>query len=177
MTESDLKKIKRQNSALEKENEVLRERLDDFKDLIDQMKKKPLVIGSVERILEDGRVIVQNAPGSRVLLPPNKFVKPEPGDTVSLHGQSYQIIEVLSKDIRGQVASMELIETPKVDWGDIGGLEEQIQAIREIIELPLLKPEVFDTIGIEPPSGALLSGPPGTGKTLLAKAVDRKSVV
>jgi len=58
-----------------------------------------------------------------------------------------------------------------VTYEDIGGLNEQIQRIREMIELPLRHPEVFDRLGIEPPKGVLLHGPPGTGKTLIAKAV------
>jgi len=58
-----------------------------------------------------------------------------------------------------------------VTYEDIGGLDEQIQRIREMIELPLRHPEVFDRLGIEPPKGVLLHGPPGTGKTLIAKAV------
>ena len=175
MTESDIKKVQKEISSLKKENEQLREELESFKRFMQEMKTKPLIIGSVERVLPDGRVVVSHAPGSRILLPANKIVNPSPGDSVTLHGQSYQIIEVLSRKVRGQVASMELIETPNVSWEDIGGLEEQIMAIREIIELPLLKPELFEKIGIEPPSGALLSGPPGTGKTLLAKAVARST--
>jgi transitional endoplasmic reticulum ATPase len=58
-----------------------------------------------------------------------------------------------------------------VTYEDIGGLREQIQRIREMIELPLRHPEIFDRLGIEPPKGVLLHGPPGTGKTLIAKAV------
>lgn len=62
-------------------------------------------------------------------------------------------------------------EVPEVTYEDIGGLREVIQKIREMVELPLKKPELFDRLGIEPPRGVLLYGPPGTGKTLLAKAV------
>ncbi|RLF77490.1 AAA family ATPase, partial [Thermococci archaeon] len=58
-----------------------------------------------------------------------------------------------------------------VTYEDIGGLKEEIQKIREMIELPLKHPELFEKLGIEPPKGVLLYGPPGTGKTLLAKAV------
>ncbi|GAB6101507.1 CDC48 family AAA ATPase [Thermococcus atlanticus] len=58
-----------------------------------------------------------------------------------------------------------------VTYEDIGGLKEEIQKIREMIELPLKHPEIFEKLGIEPPKGVLLYGPPGTGKTLLAKAV------
>jgi proteasome regulatory subunit len=66
---------------------------------------------------------------------------------------------------------MEVEERPTVTYSDIGGLGEQIQEIKETVELPLLHPELFEKVGIEPPKGVLLFGPPGTGKTLLAKAV------
>ena len=64
---------------------------------------------------------------------------------------------------------------PEVTYEDIGGLTEEIRKIREMVELPLKHPEVFDRLGIEPPKGVLLHGPPGTGKTLLAKAVANES--
>jgi len=64
---------------------------------------------------------------------------------------------------------------PKVTYEDIGGLDKEIQRIRELVELPLKHPEVFQHLGIEPPKGVLLYGPPGTGKTLLAKAVANES--
>jgi transitional endoplasmic reticulum ATPase len=60
---------------------------------------------------------------------------------------------------------------PDVTYEDIGGLTEEVKKIREMVELPLKHPEVFDRLGIEPPKGVILHGPPGTGKTLLAKAV------
>jgi transitional endoplasmic reticulum ATPase len=64
---------------------------------------------------------------------------------------------------------------PKVTYEDIGGLKEEIQKVREMIELPLRHPEIFEKLGIEAPKGILLYGPPGTGKTLLAKAVANES--
>lgn len=60
---------------------------------------------------------------------------------------------------------------PRITYEDIGGLQDEVQKIREIIELPMKHPELFDRLGIEPPKGVLLHGPPGTGKTLIAKAV------
>ncbi len=74
------------------------------------------------------------------------------------------IVEVLEKPVT-QIA------VPKVTYEDIGGLSNVIMKIRELVELPLRHPELFNRLGIEPPKGILLYGPPGTGKTLLAKAV------
>ncbi|KXB04922.1 hypothetical protein AKJ48_00905 [candidate division MSBL1 archaeon SCGC-AAA261O19] len=72
---------------------------------------------------------------------------------------------------------VEVVETaiPTVTYEDIGGLEDEIQRVREMVELPLRHPELFDRLGIEPPKGVLLHGPPGTGKTLIAKAVANES--
>jgi len=66
-------------------------------------------------------------------------------------------------------------EIPSITYEDIGGLNEEVKKIREMVELPLKHPEIFDKLGIEPPKGVLLHGPPGTGKTLLAKAVANES--
>lgn len=73
--------------------------------------------------------------------------------------------------------AVEIIEerVPEVTYEDIGGLDEEIKKIREMVELPLKHPEIFSRLGIEPPKGVLLFGPPGTGKTLLAKAVATES--
>jgi transitional endoplasmic reticulum ATPase len=64
-----------------------------------------------------------------------------------------------------------LVELPKVSWDDVGGLEEAKGKVQESVEWPLNKPQKFQRMGIDPPSGVLLYGPPGTGKTLMAKAV------
>jgi transitional endoplasmic reticulum ATPase len=68
-------------------------------------------------------------------------------------------------------AKEELVKVPRVTYEDIGGLKEEVKKIREMVELPMKHPELFERLGIEPPKGVLLYGPPGTGKTLLAKAV------
>ncbi|MDW8034063.1 MAG: CDC48 family AAA ATPase [Nitrososphaerota archaeon] len=84
----------------------------------------------------------------------------------------------VSPDTRLQLVSEEVAEKlaiPRVTYEDIGGLHEEIQRIREMVELPLRHPELFQRLGIEPPKGVLLHGPPGTGKTLLAKAVANES--
>jgi len=67
------------------------------------------------------------------------------------------------------------VEVPEVHWNDVGGLEEVKKQLKEMIELPMKSPELFEQMGITPPRGILLHGPPGTGKTLLAKAVATES--
>lgn len=66
---------------------------------------------------------------------------------------------------------MKVDKAPLESYADIGGLEQQIQEIKEAVELPLTHPEIYEDMGIKPPKGVILYGPPGTGKTLLAKAV------
>merc|ERR1719188_1223358 len=72
------------------------------------------------------------------------------------------------------VTVMKLEKAPQESYADIGGLDTQIQEIKESVELPLTHPEYYEEMGIKPPKGVILYGPPGTGKTLLAKAVANK---
>ncbi|RLG21618.1 AAA family ATPase [Candidatus Micrarchaeota archaeon] len=85
-----------------------------------------------------------------------------------------QITRHTNIEIREEAAK-ELEGIPQVTYEDIGGLDEEIKKVREMIELPLKYPELFQKLGIDPPKGVLLYGPPGTGKTLLAKAVASES--
>ncbi len=78
-------------------------------------------------------------------------------------------------DVRSEAVELKEERIPDVTYEDIGGLDEEIKKIREMIEIPLKHPEIFDRLGVQPPKGVLLFGPPGTGKTLLAKAVATES--
>lgn len=82
-----------------------------------------------------------------------------------------QVNELTELQVRTEPVEVAELERPSVTYEDIGGLEEELQRIREMIELPLKHPEVFSRLGIDPPKGVLLYGPPGTGKTLIARAV------
>ena len=84
-----------------------------------------------------------------------------------------QKTEVTIKEVAGERTAGE--PTSQVSYEDIGGLEEELKRIREMIELPIKHPELFDRLGITAPKGVLLYGPPGTGKTLIAKAVAKES--
>ena len=81
------------------------------------------------------------------------------------------MIEVLHEAWDPMVSGAEMVEKPTISYDDVAGLDEQVESVREAIELPLTKPELFEKVGIVPPKGVLLVGPPGCGKTLLAKAV------
>ncbi len=86
-----------------------------------------------------------------------------------------EIGEITKIEIREEPASEVLEDVSRISYEDIGGLSDQLGKVREIIELPLKHPELFERLGIRPPKGVLLYGPPGTGKTLIARAVANES--
>jgi transitional endoplasmic reticulum ATPase len=82
-----------------------------------------------------------------------------------------QVSDFTEVSVRTEPIEVTEIARPSVTYEDIGGLEDELQRVREMIELPLKHPEIFTRLGIDPPKGVLLFGPPGTGKTLIARAV------
>lgn len=145
-----------------------------YKQELEKMMAPPLIEATVLDVLSDGRVVVKSSTGPNLIVTVNDNIdksKLKPGASVAINQRGSTIIEVLPEREDPYVKAMEVIEKPSIKYSDIGGLEEQIKEIRETIELPLLKPDLFQKVGIEPPKGVLLYGPPGTGKTLLAKAV------
>jgi transitional endoplasmic reticulum ATPase len=113
------------------------------------------------RVVTRGDIIPLNIMGRRIGF---AVTSTSPTDTASL-------IDSNTEFIIGSVPKAAAKGIPRVSYEDIGGLKNEVQKVREMIELPLRHPEIFDRIGIEAPKGVLLHGPPGTGKTLLAKAV------
>jgi len=91
------------------------------------------------------------------------------------HGGKYRIQIPLPPKIDPSVTMMTVEEKPDVTYNDVGGAKEQLDRLREVIETPLLSPERFVALGIDPPKGVLLYGPPGTGKTLTARAVANRT--
>ncbi|MFL6480565.1 MAG: CDC48 family AAA ATPase [Nitrososphaera sp.] len=113
------------------------------------------------RVVTRGDIIPLNIMGRRIGFAVSNT---SPTDTASL-------IDSNTEFVIGSVPKTAAKGVPRVSYEDIGGLKNEVQKVREMIELPLRHPEIFDRIGIEAPKGVLLHGPPGTGKTLLAKAV------
>merc|ERR1712060_670580 len=95
----------------------------------------------------------------------------EPGCTVILNNKTMSVVGLMSDDTDNMIEVMKVQKAPEESYADIGGLDKQIQEIKESVELPLTNPEMYETVGIMPPKGVILYGPPGTGKTLLAKVV------
>ena len=94
---------------------------------------------------------------------------------IGVEHEKYRIQIPLPPKIDASVTMMQVEEKPDVTYNDVGGAKEQIEKIREVVEMPLLNPEKFINLGIDPPKGVLLYGPPGTGKTLLARAVANRT--
>ena len=93
------------------------------------------------------------------------------GTRIALEADSYKVHKVLPTKVDPLVSLMRVEKVPDANYEMIGGLNRQIKEIKEVIELPIKHPELFESLGISQPKGVLLYGPPGTGKTLLARAV------
>ncbi len=150
--------------------------IQEYQKQIEQLKKPPLFICSVVEIFDEMALLRQHGSNQEIITKiPDEIKKEiEAGARVAVTG-NLAIVRVLSKsaDVRARV--MELIEAPDVDYNMIGGLGKQIDEVIETLELPLINPELFVEVGVEPPNGILLYGPPGTGKTLIAKAVAHRA--
>ncbi len=166
---NELEKYKRKVKYLEKEKRILENLIRELKGELNTLKSPPLMYGVVMDKIDDDRYLVKTSNGVVFCVKSIKDVNP--GDNVLLHQVSLAIIDKVDVMEDVFIKSLEVIEKPKVSFKDIGGLEKQIQEIKEVVDLPLKYPEKFEKLGIEPPKGVLLYGPPGTGKTLLAKAV------
>ena len=99
----------------------------------------------------------------------------EEGMRVGVDRTKYSIMLPLPPKIDASVTMMQVEEKPDVTYSDVGGCKEQIERLREVVEAPLLTPERFVNLGIDPPKGVMLYGPPGTGKTLCARAVANRT--
>ena len=141
---------------------------------LERLKSPPLVIGSLRDVLPDHKVVVKSSTGPDFVVSVSQYVDEKdliPGSRVTLNKQSLAVMEVLPAPLDPVVTGAEIIDKPNITYDDIGGLSKQMLELREAVEDPLNRPELYKKVGIEPPKGVLLVGPPGTGKTLMAKAV------
>ncbi|CAJ0905985.1 10578_t:CDS:10 [Entrophospora sp. SA101] len=141
---------------------------------VDDLRGSPMGVGTLEEIIDDDHAIVSSSTGPEYYVNILSFVDKdslEPGCSILLHHRAMSVVGVLQDDTDPMVSVMKLEKAPTESYADIGGLEQQIQEIKESVELPLTHPELYEEMGIKPPKGVILYGVPGTGKTLLAKAV------
>ena len=141
---------------------------------VDALRGTPLQVGTLEELIDENHAIVSSNVLQDSYVPVLSVVDRdllEPGCQVLLHDRSSAVVGVLQDDVDPLVSVMKVDKAPLESYADIGGLEQQIVEIKEAVELPLTRPELYDEIGIKPPKGVILYGEPGTGKTLLAKAV------
>lgn len=155
----------------EQENLLLRETIYQLKLELDRFRSPALMLAEVVDVLPNNAIIkVPN--GNKFLVNISSTTKNlKPGMTVTVEQKNLTIVDKIEKERKVDIEQFIIIDKPNIKWKEIGGLEEQENEIKEVIELPLSKPELFKKVGIKPPKGILLYGPPGTGKTLLAKAV------
>jgi len=159
------------NTVLEDENRILREAVNSLREEIERFKAPSLMIAEVSELI-NGHAVIKIPNGNKFYVSLSKNIKNlESGDSVLVEQKNLNIIDKIYVSKNFDVERFVIIEKPKITWNEIGGLKEQIEDIKEVIELPLKSPELFKKIGIYPPKGILLYGPPGTGKTLLAKAI------
>lgn len=178
---SDLKKKlmeHRETDAKLKElrlgNRELGKQYDKTEDDLKALQSVGQMIGEVLKQLDEDRFIVKASSGPRYIvgcrakLDKSKLIQ---GTRVTLDMTTLTIMRILPREVDPLVYNMSTEDPGDVPYTAVGGLQEQIREIREVIELPLRNPELFLRVGVKPPKGVLLYGPPGTGKTLLAKAI------
>ena len=151
--------IARDNAQLKREN--------------NQLKRMPLFVAVVVDILGKGEVYLRQQGNNQEYIThvsDELFSQLKPGTKVAVNN-ALSIVRIVGNIFDSRVRVMELEESPDMTFDHVGGLAKEIEEVREAVEYPLTKPEIFARVGVEPPKGILLYGPPGTGKTLIAKAV------
>ncbi len=170
----EIMKMEHHERYMESELRRLQNEIARMKKEMERLKEPPLIIGTIREELPDGRVIIKSSTGPDFIVEVADYVdrgQLRVDARAALNKQSLAIMSILPPPLDPIVIGAEIIEKPNVTYEDIGGLKEQTLEIKEAVEYPLLNPELYKKVGIEPPKGVLLVGPPGTGKTLLAKAV------
>uniref|UniRef100_A0A7S2V015 AAA+ ATPase domain-containing protein n=1 Tax=Fibrocapsa japonica TaxID=94617 RepID=A0A7S2V015_9STRA len=172
-----IKEHREMEAKLKKMREDVKDLVREYNETEDNLKALQSVgqiIGDVLKQLDEERFIVKASSGPRYVVRCRSKLdksKLKPGTRVSLDMTTLTIMRQLPREVDPSVYHMLNEDKDGISFSQIGGLNEQIRELREVIELPLTNPELFNRVGIKPPKGVLLYGPPGTGKTLLARAL------
>ncbi|MBR6011941.1 MAG: AAA family ATPase [Methanomicrobium sp.] len=175
---SEISQFHEENSRLKSEISQLQKDIDCLKSRCSELMDTPLVVAEITDTLPNNEVCLRSFdyPGKYIIKAPSEMAGIlKTGMTVAARmegaGTPGAIVKIMNNTFDSRVRLMELEESPKVTFEDIGGLKDVIEEVREAVEYPLTKPEAFVKMGVEPPKGVLLCGPPGTGKTLIARAI------
>nr|KJB18717.1 hypothetical protein B456_003G066800 [Gossypium raimondii] len=150
------------------------EKAEEDRSKVDDLRGSPMSVGNLEELIDENHAIVSSSVGPEYYVGILSFVDKdqlEPGCAILMHNKVLSVVGLLQDEVDPMVSVMKVEKAPLESYADIGGLDAQIQEIKEAVELPLTHPELYEDIGIKPPKGVILYGEPGTGKTLLAKAV------
>eukprot|EP00658_Telonema_sp_P-2_P006899 TRINITY_DN12592_c0_g1_i5.p1 TRINITY_DN12592_c0_g1~~TRINITY_DN12592_c0_g1_i5.p1 ORF type:complete len:396 (+),score=118.56 TRINITY_DN12592_c0_g1_i5:117-1304(+) len=163
----NLRRLEAQRNELNSRVRLLREEL--------QLLQEPgSYVGEVAKAMGKNKVLVKVHPEGKYVVDLDKALNMDdikPNLRVALRNDSYTLHKILPSKVDPLVSLMKVEKVPDSTYDMIGGLDQQIKEIKEVIELPIKHPELFESLGIAQPKGVILYGPPGTGKTLLARAV------
>lgn len=156
----------------QEENILLKVKMAEMRNELMRYKMPPLLVAEVIDTYPENCCMVRLKNGNEFYVNADASLdrKLKAADEVLVEQKSLTVIQKIGKKKHFDVSKYVIVEKPNIKWNQVGGLKNEIEELKEVIELPLKKPELFKKIGIEPPKGILLYGHPGTGKTLLAKA-------
>jgi len=159
---------------LEAQRNDLNQKVRNLKDELVALCQPGSSVGEIIKKMGQDKVLVKIHPDGKYIVDIDKEISIhdcKPGLRVALKNDSYTLHRILPSKVDPLVSLMRVEKVPDANYDMVGGLDKQIRQIKEVIELPIKHPELFDALGIAQPKGVLLYGPPGTGKTLLARAV------
>jgi len=159
---------------LEAQRNDLNQKVRNLKDELVALCQPGSSVGEIIKKMGQDKVLVKIHPDGKYIVDIDKEISIhdcKPGLRVALKNDSYMLHRILPSKVDPLVSLMRVEKVPDANYDMVGGLDKQIRQIKEVIELPIKHPELFDALGIAQPKGVLLYGPPGTGKTLLARAV------
>lgn len=165
--QADLERLKARRNELNANVRMLREELY-------HLQEPGSYVGEVVKAMGQNKVLVKINPEGKYVVDLDKDIdikECQPNTRVALRNDSYTLHKILPTKVDPLVSLMKVEAVPDSTYDMIGGLEKQVLEIKEVIELPIKHPELFESLGVAQPKGVLLYGPPGTGKTLLARAV------
>ncbi|KAL6945461.1 26S proteasome regulatory subunit 8 [Hanseniaspora vineae] len=159
---------------LEAQRNLLNDKVKFIKDELVYLQEPGSYVGEVVKVINDKKVLVKVQPEGKYIVDVATSIDIKSlkvNQRVCLKSDSYLLHKVLENKVDPLVSLMMVEKVPDSTYDMVGGLTKQIKEIKEVIELPVKHPELFESLGIQQPKGVILYGPPGTGKTLLARAV------